>query len=250
MNYSVCLDAVFNNREFLTSMEAIKNIGYNTFEFWTWWDKDLQVVKEQMDKLELNLSTMCTKFISLTDESQHDLYVQGIKDSIEAAIYLGCKTLITQVGNDTGEDRVKQHQNIVKGLSICAPLAEASGITLLVEPLNTRVDHKGYYLYSSDEAFDIIDEVNSPNVLVLFDIYHQQIMEGDLMSRITSNLDKIGHFHCANTPGRHELDSGEINYNKIFDMIEKSDYNGYVGLEYFPVNDPIVGLEQLIKHGK
>ena len=116
---------------------------------------------------------------------------------------------------------------------------------LVIEPLNTYVDHAGYYLWSSDEAFQIVGEVNSPNIKVLFDIYHQQIMEGNIIPRIRKNINSIGHFHAAGSPGRHELDSGEINYPNIFEAIGEAGYTGYIGLEYFPLKDAVEGLKKL-----
>lgn len=242
MKPSVCIDAVFNGKDFYESLEAITTIGLDTFEFWCWWEKDLHKIKDIMDRESLVLSTMCTKFISLVDENCLDDYIEGLKDSIEAAKFLGCKTLITQVGNDTGAPRSHQLKQLINGLKTCVPLLDSAGITLLVEPLNTLVDHQGYFLSKSPEGFDIIKAVDSPQVRLLFDIYHQQIMEGHLIHHIKENIDLIGHFHAAGNPGRHELNIGEINYTEIFKMIDTLDYTGYVGLEYFPVKDPLSGL--------
>ena len=92
---------------------------------------------------------------------------------------------------------------------------------------------------------DIIAAVNSPQVKLLFDIYHQQISEGHLIHNITSNIDRIGHFHAAGNPGRHELTVGEIDYRKVFDAIRGTDYDGFVGLEYWPLQDPVKGLSEI-----
>ena len=123
------------------------------------------------------------------------------------------------------------------------PYLEKAGITLVVEPLNIRVDHKGYYLYSSDEAAEVIKEVDSSNVKMLFDIYHQQITEGDLIRRIREYIPYIGHFHSAGNPGRNELYDSEIDYKKVFQAIKETGYDGHIGLEYFPREDPAKGLE-------
>ena len=113
---------------------------------------------------------------------------------------------------------------------------------MVVEPLNLRVDHQGYFLSGSDEAAEILKEVGSPNVKMLFDIYHQQITEGDLIRRIQKYLPCIGHFHAAGNPGRHELYQSEINYPYVFQAIENEAYEGYMGLEYFPEDAPEAGL--------
>jgi hydroxypyruvate isomerase len=130
-------------------------------------------------------------------------------------------------------------------LKEAAPLLEDAGITLVIEPLNELVDHAGYYLVRSDEAFELVDEVGSDAVKVVFDIYHQQISEGHLIRNITEHIDRIGHFHAAGNPGRHELTCGEIHYPLIFEAIQGGTFDGYVGLEYWPVADPLIGLKEV-----
>jgi hydroxypyruvate isomerase len=114
-----------------------------------------------------------------------------------------------------------------------------------VEPLNIAVNHKGYYLYSSAEGFDIIRAVGSPNVKLLYDIYHQQVTEGNLIQTITENIELIGHFHVADVPGRHEPGTGEINYANVLKAIDETGYNGYVGLEYAPKASALESLRKV-----
>lgn len=245
MKLSVCIDAVYKGESITKALYEIKEIGYSDFEFWSWWDKDLEVLQKVKEELEMSLIAFCTRFISLVDPGQRGLYLAGLEESINVARRLGCKQIITQVGNNTGMDRSFQHQSIVEGLKACIPLLEANDITLLVEPLNTRINHRDYYLDSSDEVFTIIDEVGSKHVKVLFDIYHQQIMEGDIIRRIIGNIEKIGHLHAAGTPGRDELYNGELNYDSIFKAIDEKGFNGYAGLEYFPLEKAIKGLKDI-----
>lgn len=119
---------------------------------------------------------------------------------------------------------------------------------LVIEPLNTLVDHKGYYLDRSKEGFQIVNEVDSPFVKVLYDIYHMQIMEGNIISTINQNIDKIGYFHAAGVPGRHELYIGELFYFNIFKAIKSTDFKGYVALEYFPIAPPYIGHMKIVLH--
>ena len=169
--------------------------------------------------------------------------MEGLKRSIETAHTLNCKTLISQVGNDTGKVREYQHKSIVEGLSECKGMLESEGIILVIEPLNLIIDHKGYYLSKSGEAFDIVSEVGSPNVKVLYDIYHQQVTEGNIINTIRENIDLIGHFHAAGLPGRQELNRGELYYPAVFAAIDHAGYQGYVGLEYMPAGDPLASIE-------
>lgn len=248
MRFSVCIEAVFKGRDFIESMKAVKEAGINAFEFWAWWNKDIHAIAEAKEKLGMENTLMCTKFISLLDPSRRKEYKTGLEETISIAKLLNCRSIVTQVGNEMpGVSRDLQHHSLVQGLKECVPVLEKAGVKLVFEPLNTLVDHKGYYLWSAEEAFYIEAEVGSPNVKVLYDIYHQQIMDGHLISRIQANIGKIGHFHAAGNPGRHEVTTGEINYLEVFKAIDDSGYNGFIGLEYFPLGDPVEGLKKLIE---
>ena len=148
------------------------------------------------------------------------------------------------MGNDTGAPREEQHASIVEGLRAGAPILEKYGITVMIEPLNTYVNHPGYYLWSAVEAFDIVREVNSPNVKVIFDIYHQQVMEGNIIPNIVNNLDLIAHLHGAGHPGRNEMQYGESDYRVINAAVDKAGYTGALGLEYRPLLDPMESLKE------
>jgi hydroxypyruvate isomerase len=151
----------------------------------------------------------------------------------------GIPTLISTTGPDQdGLDRETQHENIVDVLSRVAPDAEEAGVTLALEPLNTEVDHPGYYLTTSEEGFEIVDEVGSENVTLLYDVYHQQITEGNVIQTVTENVERIGHVHVADVPGRHEPGTGELNYGRIFEALDDVGYDGYVGCEFSPTDDP------------
>lgn len=232
---SVCIDAVFEGLSFDEACAFVESAGIPAIEFWGWWDKDLDRLEKARDKHGLTVSACCTGFVSLVDPALRGEYLSGLEDSIQTAKRLQTEILISQVGDfRVGIDRKEQHQSLVDGLCAAAPLLEAAGITLVVEPFNELVDHAGYYLVRSDEAFDIIDEVGSSQVKVVFDVYHQQISEGHLIHNISSNIDKIGHFHAAGNPGRNELQRGEINYPNVFAAINELGFHGYVGLEYWP----------------
>ena len=234
---SVCIDAVFEGRTFQEACRTVREAGIPAIEFWGWWDKDLDALQEAQHNNGLAISACCTHFISLVNPADRSAYIDGLAASIDAANRLGTKILISRVGDfREGISRESQHDSLVEGLREVAPLLEKAELTLVIEPLNERVNHPGYYLVQSDEAFQIIDEVNSDNIKVVFDIYHQQISEGDLIENIRSNINRIGHFHAAGNPGRHELQKGEIAYPYIFEQIQTAGFTGYVGLEYWPTD--------------
>ena len=243
MKLSVCIDAVYNGWDPAEVMRELKTLGVGAVEFWSWWDKDVERIDILRREFDIKICAFCTKMVSLTDSSQRAVYLAGLKETILVAKKLGCGLVISQVGNEiTDVPRETQHMSIVDGLKMCAPMLEGEGITLVFEPLNILVDHAGYYLWQSDEAAEIVSEVGSPNVRMLFDIYHQQVMEGDVIRRSIKLLGAIGHMHAAGNPGRRELDIGEINYSNVFTALETAGYAGYVGLEYFPERDPNNGL--------
>ena len=188
----------------------------------------------------------------MTDPACRQLWLAGLQESCEAAVHVGVKRLITQVGQDTGAPREEQHASIVAALTAAKPILDASGVTVMIEPLNTLFNHPGYYLWSAAEGFAIVREVDHPLVRVVYDIYHQQIMEGNLIPNITGNLDCIAHLHSAGHPGRHELQFGESDYKVIFAAVDKAGYTGACGLEYSPLMDPAESLQEarrLYGHG-
>jgi len=246
---------IFRELPFLERIDAVAEAGYPAFEFWGWRTKNLKEILERKRRYGLDVAAFSVDHQGrLVDYSTKNKFISGLRDALEAAHKLECPTLLVTTGNEIeGASRDKQHESIVKCLREAAGLAEETDVTLVLEPLNVLVDHRGYYLYSSREGFEIVNEVNSPKVKLLYDIYHQQIMEGNLIDTITKNISRIGHFHAADVPGRHEPSTGEINYVNVFRSIEKTGYNGYVGLEFKPLRNSKEALRRvmsLINHPK
>lgn len=242
MKLSVCIDAVFMGKDIKEAVSSVKDAGLQAIEFWTWQDKDIPALKKNAAANGIKISAFCTDFISLVDGTKREEYLDALKRTIDTAKELGCKTIISQTGAEMSCPREIQHTNLVEGLKACVPVLEENDITLVIEPLNVRVDHAGYYLSSSDEAAEVIKEVGSDHVKMLYDIYHQQITEGDLIRRIKEYMPYIGHFHAAGNPGRHELYNSEIDYKAVISAIKETGFEGYIGLEYFPQDDPKEGL--------
>ena len=244
MRLCVALPCFFGKNDFCDSVRKVAEIGFDAVEIYGWASLDFDKARQVLDETGVELLSMCTTEFRLNDPAYRDAWVEGVRKSCVAAQKLGVRKLITQVGNDTGAPREEQHASIVAGLKAGAPILEEYGVTVMIEPLNTYVNHPGYYLWSAVEAFEIIDEVNSPNVKVIFDIYHQQVMEGNIIPNIVNNLDKIAHLHGAGHPGRHEMENGENNYHVIMDAVDKAGYKGALGLEYIPLTDPVESLKR------
>ncbi|THF80345.1 hydroxypyruvate isomerase family protein [Cohnella fermenti] len=248
MIFSPSIDAVFGQTRMSIGeqLELVRAIGYNAFEMWGWWDKELDELERAKDRLELTLASMCTRMVSLVDPACRSRYIAGLQESLTVARRLNCAHLISQTGNLLpGVSREAQRMSLIAGLKEAVPLLAQAGITLLIEPLNTRIDHPGYYLERSSEAFAIIDEVDSPYVKLVFDMYHQQITEGNLIPAIVSHIDRIAYFHMADHPGRHEAGTGEIHYPNVLEAIRGAGYDGYVGMEYFPLSDAKTSLMKM-----
>lgn len=247
MRAAVCLDAVFHGTDTIDAMRRVLQLGYRDVELWSWWDRNMEQIHEETEKLGLRIHAICTKFIPLTDSNQHASYREGLAETIEVAKKLNCKRIITQVGAELqGLPREEQHRSIVAGLRSCVPMLEAAEITLSVEPLNVKVDHEGYFLYSSQEAFDIIREVGSEHIKILYDLYHQMVTEGDVRGILLGNLDHVAFLHAAGCPGRHELDTGDVDYGELFKQLRNKGYDDIVTLEYFPKEgtEPTAGLKR------
>ena len=245
MRACVSVPCFFGKEDFCDAVAKIASIGYDAVELWGWEKLDLDKAKKALDESGVELLSMCTTEHRLNRPELREEFVSGVRKSCEAAKKLGVKLLISQVGQDSGEPRELQRESIVLGLRAAAPILEEYGVTLMIEPLNVLVDHKGYFLPSSEEAFGIVREVASPCVKVVFDIYHQQVTEGNIIPNIVNNLDLIAHLHAAGHPGRHELDPGENDYRFIISAVEKAGYKGAIGLEYKPTVDPAESLRRM-----
>ncbi|MFA5562141.1 MAG: TIM barrel protein [Eubacteriales bacterium] len=234
MRFCIPIPCFFPKLDFVEAIHQVKAYGFDAAETYAWRHLDLPAVRRACEETGVELLSMCTTEFNMTAPAKRGAWLDGLRESCQAAKLVGAKRLITQVGPDTGEERASQHESIVAALKQARPLLEESGVTLMIEPLNTLVDHPGYYLWRSAEAFEIVREVDHPLVKVVYDIYHQQVMEGNIIPSILNNLDCIAHLHCAGHPGRIELQFGESNYAVIFETVDKAGYRGACGLEYRP----------------
>ncbi len=249
LTLSACIEMLFPERPFLERVDATAEAGLTAFEFWGWRDKDLDAIVERQQASGLRVSSISAEpNWVLADPAQHGAFLAGLEPSFAAARKLGCSTLIVLTGNERpGVPRAEQIDAVVNVLRQAAPLAERAGMTLALEPLNPLVDHPGYLLTHADEGFAILDRVGSPAVKLLFDIYHQQVTEGNLTQRLTEHIDQIAHIHVADVPGRHEPGTGEINYRFVLEQVARAGYNGFVGLEFHPLKPTVEALQPIIQ---
>jgi hydroxypyruvate isomerase len=239
LRVSVCVEMIFRDLPFLERLDHVAAVGAPAFEFWRWHDKELAAIGEKARALGLVCAGMsATGGGPLVDADRRDDFVAHLRASVEAARTVGTTTMIVTTGQALdGVEAAWQHGSIVDGLRAAAPIAEDAGITLVLEPLNTRVDHAGYYLDTTAEGRAIVDEVDSPAVRLLFDAYHAAVMGEDIVAELRANADVIGHVHVADAPGRHEPGTGTVDYAAFFAALAEVGYGGYVGLEYRPAGD-------------
>ena len=233
-----------STEEVCAAIRKSAELGYDAVEAYNWGNWDLQTIRSVLEETGVEFLSLLVPENRLTTPECRDLWLAALREACEAAKLVGAKRLITQVGNDTGAPREVQHAAIVETLKQARPILEHYGVTVMPEPLNIKVDHPGYYLTTASEGFDMVREVDSPYVKIIYDIYHQQITEGDIIPTVTKNLDCIAHLHAAGHPGRHELWAGELNYRYIFDAIDKAGYTGACGLEYGALGNSVESLRE------
>ncbi len=232
---SVCIDSLLKEYPFLERINRVSRLGLPGFEFWRWKGRDIPAIAERAQTHNLEVVTFVGPTGSLMRREERKQALRSLEEAAKIAHELRCSTLMVMAGSrDANVPRDKQRKDLIEGLKEASEIAEGEEIVLVLEALNILVDHPGYFLSSAKEGFEILREVDSPNVKLLYDIYHMQIMEGNLIQTIEENIDLIGHFHTADVPGRHEPGTGEINYSNIIKKLDELNYSGYVGLEYVP----------------
>jgi hydroxypyruvate isomerase len=248
--FNANLTMLFNEVDFLDRFEAAKDAGFKGVEYlfpYPYLKDDLA------ERLQVNGLTQVLHNLPAGDWAKGERgiaclpdrvgeFQDGVGKAIEYASALQCTQINCLAGiAPVSVDRAKIRETFVGNLQFAARKLESTGIRLLIEPCNTR-DIPGFYLNRSQQALDIIDDVGSDNLFLQYDMYHMQIMEGDLARTIQRNLDSIGHLQLADNPGRNEPGTGEINYPFLFQFIDKLNYSGWIGCEYKPAKSTLEGL--------
>jgi hydroxypyruvate isomerase len=185
---------------------------------------------------------------ALNRVENHEKIEAAFRKSIPHAAKAGVPNVITFSGNRGSLSDEEGARNVIVGLNRVKKIGEDYGVTICMELLNSKVDHKDYMCDHTAWGVRVMQAVNSPRVKLLYDIYHMQIMEGDLSRTITENIQWIGHFHTGGVPGRHELDdTQEINWAGVMRAIASTSFNGYVGHEFVPTRDPLESLRKAVE---
>ncbi len=183
----------------------------------------------------------------LCDTKFHDEALEKMNAAIQATSAEGWKNVICFSGNARGIDRKTGMKNCIEALRKIVPVAEAANVTLQMELLNSKVDHADYMCDNSEWGVELVKRVASDNFKLLYDIYHMQIMEGDIIRTIEKNHSYYGHYHTAGNPGRHELDdTQELFYPPIARAIADTGYQGFFAHEFIPAGEPLTGLRNAV----
>ena len=222
--------------------EAAKSIGYKSVELLD--EKDWETPKKHG-----LVCAMANGFgsipIGFNTPANHDKLVADAERMIPLAAAAGVPNIVCFSGNRRGMSDGEGIANCIAGFKRITPLAEQHGVTLCLEVLNSKVDHKDYHADHTAWAVQVVQGVASPRLKILFDIYHMQIMEGDVIRTIRNNFAHIGHYHTGGVPGRNEIDdSQELNYRAVMQAIADLGFTGYVAQEFIPKRDPIQSMKQ------
>ena len=178
----------------------------------------------------------------------HSRLVEEMRTNIERAAAAKVPNVITFSGNRKGMPDEEGKDNCVAGLNKVKKMAEDSNVMVCLELLNSKVDHKDYMCDHTVWGVDVIKRVDSPKVKLLYDIYHMQIMEGDIIRTIRENIQYIAHFHTGGVPGRHELDdTQELNWRTVAKAIADLNFQGFMAHEFVPTRDPMTSLAEAVK---
>ncbi|MCA1600682.1 MAG: TIM barrel protein [Acidobacteria bacterium] len=242
MKISLCLEMLFTDCLFIERLAVASRLGYGAIEFWDWRDKDLPALAEVAAHLGLTVAAMSgNRQHALIDADARAELIEEMDQVFAAAGQLNCRRImmLSDVLADDGsaaptparpaEEKIEIMADNLRAL---AGRAEAASVTLLLEPLNTALDHRGCFLNDSTLGVEIVRRVNSPQVKLLYDIYHMSMMGEDVLTEIDKNLEWIGYFHVADLPGRHQPGTGNIDYQAVNTLLRRAKYEGFIGMEF------------------
>mgnify|MGYP001206698826 CR=1 FL=1 len=244
MKAAICIDAVLPGLEPAEQIARVAAAGFDAVEFWSWRGRDLDALGAACERHGVRVVSFTGHRVGDPVAAQtHADFLASVAETVPVARRLDCRTLLllTNVLGSNGRP-VDTHDYIsdeAKYANVVAALKRVleetpEDIHFNLEPLNTRLDHPGYYLSDMRTATRLIRDVGDPRLKVLCDLYHQRVMGDDLVALVAEHLPHIGHFHLADVPGRHEPGTGEVDWVPVLRRVKKGGYRGYVGFEYFP----------------
>ena len=244
--FSVMLWTVFPDLPFEQRLEKVAEAGYPSVElvkeFEKWSDDDFRRFNAKKRALGITFDATAGVWKGIADPAAREAFLADLNKMLITADKLECPAIIVLSGDRVpGLSHDQQHQSCIETLKRGADVAARRNVTLLLENIDPEENPK-YYLTSVGEGFEIVRAVNHPHVKFLYDFYHEQIAEGNLIGKLEKNIDEVGLIHVADVPGRHEPGTGEINYSNIYRKLAELNYSRYVAMEFMPSGEPVATL--------
>ncbi len=218
-----------------------------------WTDAEVAKSKRLVESYRMRMETVVgqtdwtTRPVTMVNPAHRGGFLQDVKKAIEWAKKLDVPQIILLSGNEQpGLSREEQYASLVEGAKRATELAAAADVTLILENLNSKVDHKGYFLTSAREALRAAKEVDDPHFRLLFDIYHEYVQNGDPIAAMNEAEPYTAVYHVADAPGRHDPGTGKMKWDDIYKAIGKSGYSGYLTFEYLPLGDQVASLMRAV----
>lgn len=242
---------------FEEKLEAAARAGLQSVElideYATWDDADIARVKKEARSFGLGMDTLLgspgwsKRPVSMVDPAHREAFLADVRQAIGYAQKLEIPQVILMSGNAiAGRTHEEQYASLLEGAKRAGDLAAEAKLTMIVEPLNSLVNHKGFFLTTCTEGLRLIREVDNPHVRLLFDLYHEQVQEGNVIRTLTEAAPYVAVFHVADNPGRNDPGTGEMNYSNIYKAIQKTGFAGYLTMEYLPLGDPVASLTKAV----
>jgi hydroxypyruvate isomerase len=219
-----------------------------------WTNAQVAEAKKRARSLKLGMDTIIAtpdwkgRPVSMVKPAEREGFLKDVRQAIEWAKKLEIPQIILMSGDEVpGVPRADQYASLLEGTKRAGDLAAQAGVTLIVEPLNNKVDHRGFFLTNCVDGLQLVKEVNNPHVKLLFDLYHEQVQLGNVTRSAVAAAPWVAVYHVADNPGRNDPGTGEMNYANIYAAIKKSGYSGYVTMEYLPKGDEVTSLKKSLQ---
>jgi hydroxypyruvate isomerase len=226
-------------------MQSVELVG----EYVGWTDADIARQKKFVRSFGMGMDTLIAtpdwgkRPVSMVDPAQRENFLKDVDNAIVYAQKLEVPMIILMAGNEIpGRTHEEQYASLLEGAKQAGERAARADVLLIVEPLNSKVNHKGFFLTNCTEGLKLVKETDNPHVKLLFDIYHEQVQVGNPIPVLQEAVDHVAVFHVADAPGRHDPGTGTMDWTAIYKAIQKTGYKGYVTMEYLPAGEQVASL--------
>lgn len=252
MKPAICIEMLYRGQSAEEKIRRVADLGFSNIEFWGYKDKDLEAIRNLKEDYSVQIVNFSGQRAGdLIDAATHPVLLHEIEECVGVARALGTRMLMVLTNELEEGGKVlhpclhipdsEKHKNVVMGLKAIIQRVP-NDMTIVLEPLNTVLDHQGYYLASMAAAAEIVDEVGDPRLRVLCDFYHLALMGEDPVETVRRYAHYIGHIHIADYPGRHEPGTGRGAWHSVLAELQRKGYTGYVGFEFCPAGDTEASL--------